>query len=63
MNSALSTAQFSAFANLGSVDVLAARLWLDKKLHLETPSNILVGFDRQGRLVHVWHCVALCDSD
>ena len=38
--------QFSSFGNLGSVNVLAARLWLDKKVPLDTPSNVLVGFDK-----------------
>ncbi len=35
----------AAFNNLGSINVLAARLWLDKKVQLVTPSNVLVGFD------------------
>ena len=36
----------AGFSNLQSIDALAVRLWLDKRVPLATPSNVLVGFDR-----------------
>ncbi|KAG1654585.1 hypothetical protein FOA52_004060 [Chlamydomonas sp. UWO 241] len=36
--------QFAGFNSLGGIDVLALRLWLDTRVMLETPSNVLAGF-------------------
>lgn len=38
-------AEFAAVANLGTIDVLAARLWLDQHIVLKNPSNVLAGFE------------------
>jgi len=32
-------------SDLSTVDVAAVRLWLDKRVHPETPSNVMAGFD------------------
>ena len=32
-------------SNLGTVDVAAVRLWLDKRVRPDTPSNVMAGFD------------------
>lgn len=37
--------EFANTANLGAVDVLAVRLWLDKKVKIPQPSNACFGFD------------------
>ncbi len=42
------TPEFAKLSNLGSIDCLAARLWLDKRVSMDTPSNVLVGFDKWG---------------
>ena len=31
--------------NLGTVDVAAVRLWLDRKVQASTPSNVMARFD------------------
>eukprot|EP00898_Chlorokybus_atmophyticus_P004548 jgi/Chlat1/5094/Chrsp33S05020 len=36
---------FTAFANLGAVDVLAVRLWLDRYVTVKNPSNVFAKFD------------------
>jgi uncharacterized protein with NAD-binding domain and iron-sulfur cluster len=36
---------FAAFSNLGGVNVLATKLWLDKKVTPPNPSNVFSGFD------------------
>ncbi|MBE9029844.1 FAD-dependent oxidoreductase [filamentous cyanobacterium LEGE 11480] len=38
-------AEFANVMNLGSVDVLATRLWLDRKVNIPRPSNAGFGFD------------------
>eukprot|EP00271_Cylindrocystis_brebissonii_P000413 TRINITY_DN10507_c0_g1_i1.p1 TRINITY_DN10507_c0_g1~~TRINITY_DN10507_c0_g1_i1.p1 ORF type:complete len:394 (+),score=89.50 TRINITY_DN10507_c0_g1_i1:41-1222(+) len=37
--------EFANTANLGAVDVLAVRLWLDRKIPIPKPSNACFGFD------------------
>jgi uncharacterized protein with NAD-binding domain and iron-sulfur cluster len=37
--------EFVNTANLGAVDILAVRLWLDRKVHIPMPSNACFGFD------------------
>lgn len=37
---------FAGIANLGSTDVLAVRLWLDKRVQPPTKSNVVARFDR-----------------
>lgn len=37
--------EFVNTANLGAVDVLAVRLWLDRKVSIKMPSNACFGFD------------------
>lgn len=37
-------AQFSDLSNLGAVDVLAVRLWFDRKVEIPQPSNACFGF-------------------
>ena len=38
-------AQFRGLANLGSIDVLAVRLWFDRRVNIPLPSNACFGFD------------------
>ena len=38
--------EFSNLSNLGAIDVLAARLWFDKKVDIPLPSNACFGFDQ-----------------
>ena len=42
----LATEELRGVTNLDCSDVLAVRLWLDKKLKPATASNVVVGFDR-----------------
>lgn len=37
--------EFAAVSNLGTIDVLATRLWLDRRIVLKNPSNVLAGFE------------------
>ncbi|MBD2136720.1 FAD-dependent oxidoreductase [Anabaena sp. FACHB-1237] len=37
--------QFRNLHNLGAIDVLATRLWFDRKIHIPRPSNACFGFD------------------
>eukprot|EP00850_Spirogloea_muscicola_P000306 SM000001S04708 [mRNA] locus=s1:1832791:1834921:+ [translate_table: standard] len=37
--------EFNRFANLNGLDVAAVRLWLDRRVKLRNPSNVLSGFD------------------
>lgn len=37
--------EFRALQHLTTSDVLAARLWLDRRVPLMTPSNVVAGFD------------------
>ncbi|MBE9016234.1 FAD-dependent oxidoreductase [Chroococcidiopsidales cyanobacterium LEGE 13417] len=37
--------EFRNLMNLGAVDVLATRLWCDRKIHITRPSNACFGFD------------------
>ena len=37
--------ELARVSNLSTVDVAAVRLWLDRKVQPETPSNVMVGFD------------------
>lgn len=37
--------EFATISNLGTVDVLATRLWLDRRVLLKNPSNVLAGFE------------------
>lgn len=37
--------EFRNLNNLGAVDVLATRLWFDRKIHIPRPSNACFGFD------------------
>ena len=37
--------EFRDISNLGAVDVLAARLWFDRKIAIPRPSNACFGFD------------------
>uniref|UniRef100_A0A7I4C4P7 Amine oxidase domain-containing protein n=1 Tax=Physcomitrium patens TaxID=3218 RepID=A0A7I4C4P7_PHYPA len=37
--------EFAGISNLGTVDVLATRLWLDRRVPLKNPSNVLAGFE------------------
>jgi uncharacterized protein with NAD-binding domain and iron-sulfur cluster len=37
--------EFRNLMNLGAVDVLATRLWCDRKIHIPRPSNACFGFD------------------
>lgn len=38
--------EFYNLSNLGGIDVLATRLWFDKKIHIPLPSNACFGFDK-----------------
>jgi len=38
--------EFQNLMNLGAIDVLATRLWFDRKVALPLPSNACFGFDR-----------------
>ncbi|MEM8781011.1 MAG: FAD-dependent oxidoreductase, partial [Cyanobacteria bacterium P01_G01_bin.49] len=38
--------EFCNLANLGGIDVLATRLWFDKKVSIPLPSNACFGFDK-----------------
>ena len=38
--------EFSNLSNLGGIDVLATRLWFDKKVNIPLPSNACFGFDK-----------------
>ncbi len=38
-------AEFGNLSNLGGIDVLATRLWFDKKVNIPLPSNACFGFD------------------
>lgn len=40
-----SRAEFRNVTNLGGIDVLATRLWLDRKINVPLPSNACFGFD------------------
>eukprot|EP00897_Mesotaenium_endlicherianum_P009470 jgi/Mesen1/8551/ME000484S07933 len=42
---AMQRAEFRAFANLAGVDVLATRLWLDRRVAPPNPSNVMAGFE------------------
>jgi uncharacterized protein with NAD-binding domain and iron-sulfur cluster len=37
--------EFRNLSNLGAIDVLATRLWFDKKINIPRPSNACFGFD------------------
>lgn len=37
--------EFRNLNNLGAIDVLATRLWFDRKIHIPRPSNACFGFD------------------
>ena len=37
--------EFSSLMNLGAIDVLATRLWCDRKINIPRPSNACFGFD------------------
>ncbi|BAY46893.1 amine oxidase [Scytonema sp. HK-05] len=37
--------EFRNLSNLGAIDVLATRLWFDRKIHIPLPSNACFGFD------------------
>ncbi|NJL63045.1 MAG: FAD-dependent oxidoreductase [Methylacidiphilales bacterium] len=37
--------EFRNVNNLGAIDVLATRLWFDRKIHIPRPSNACFGFD------------------
>ncbi|MGH2416098.1 MAG: hydroxysqualene dehydroxylase, partial [Microcystaceae cyanobacterium] len=37
--------EFRNISNLGAIDVLATRLWFDRKIHIPRPSNACFGFD------------------
>ena len=37
--------EFRNLTNLGAVDVLATRLWFDRKINIPLPSNACFGFD------------------
>lgn len=38
--------EFRNLSNLGAIDVLATRLWFDRKIYIKRPSNACFGFDR-----------------
>ncbi|QDL10555.1 amine oxidase [Brasilonema octagenarum UFV-E1] len=38
--------EFRNLSNLGAIDVLATRLWFDRKISIKRPSNACFGFDR-----------------
>ena len=40
------SAQFRGFSNLNTIDVMAARLWLDRKVTPPSASNVIAGFER-----------------
>ncbi len=40
-----SRAEFRNLSNLGGIDVLATRLWFDRKINIPRPSNACFGFD------------------
>ncbi len=40
-----SRAEFRNVSNLGGIDVLAVRLWFDRKINIPLPSNACFGFD------------------
>lgn len=46
---------FAAVSNIGTIDVLAIRLWLDRLVKLPTASNVLAGFEPTtgGTLFHL----------
>eukprot|EP00250_Pteridium_aquilinum_P015495 c22616_g1_i1 orf=284-1363(-) len=46
---------FSAVSNIGTIDVLAVRLWLDRLVELPTAANVLAGFEPTtgGTLFHL----------
>jgi len=37
---------FAGLMNLGIIDAIAVRLWLDRRIVPESPSNVLAGFER-----------------
>lgn len=37
--------EFASLHELTALDVMAVRLWLDKRVKMPTPSNVAVGFD------------------
>ncbi|KAF5830583.1 hypothetical protein DUNSADRAFT_14331 [Dunaliella salina] len=37
---------FAGLMNLGAIDAIAVRLWLDRRIVPESPSNVLAGFER-----------------
>ena len=39
-------AEFRNLRNLGAIDVLATRLWFDRKINIPLPSNACFGFDK-----------------
>eukprot|EP00955_Chlamydomonas_euryale_P054963 355993-Chlamydomonas_euryale.AAC.12 len=41
--------EFRAVMNLKSIDVIATRLWLDKKVQTKYPANVLSGFEPQAQ--------------
>lgn len=38
--------ELARVSNLSTVDVAAVRLWLDKLVQSDTPSNVMAGFDQ-----------------
>jgi uncharacterized protein with NAD-binding domain and iron-sulfur cluster len=44
-SSSLHRSEFQNLHNLGAIDVLATRLWFDRKIHIPRPSNACFGFD------------------
>lgn len=40
-----SSAEFRNLNNLGAIDILATRLWFDRKINIPRPSNACFGFD------------------
>lgn len=38
--------ELARVSNLSTVDVAAVRLWLDKLVQPDTPSNVMAGFDQ-----------------
>ena len=38
--------ELARVSNLSTVDVAAVRLWLDKLVQPDTPSNVIAGFDQ-----------------
>ena len=37
--------EFAALSRLKAIDVMAVRLWLDRRVVMPTPSNVAGGFD------------------